>query len=94
MLTSIAAPCSSHFPPPTDALNPVVLLGARKSAPQAKKPDRQTLVLGFRVADLEGTIQELRVRGICLIGEIGEHKGQRWVEFIDPEGNHLEIKEL
>lgn len=70
------------------------LLRGGKSAPQAKRAEQQSLVMGFRVADLEVAMAELRARGVRFIGEIGEYKGQRWVEFIDPEGNRLEIKEL
>lgn len=70
------------------------LLSGGKAAPEAKGPERQSLVIGFQVADLEEAMQELAAKGVRFIGEVGEYKGNRWVEFLDLEGNRLEIKEI
>jgi predicted enzyme related to lactoylglutathione lyase len=70
------------------------LLSGGKLTPEAKGPERQSLVLGFRVADLGAAMRELSAKGVHFIGDISEYKGQRWVEFMDLEGNRLEIKEI
>ena len=64
------------------------------ASPSPKTPERQSLRVAFRVDDLDGTISELKGRGIEFIGEVGEYQGTRWINFVDPEGNRLELKEI
>jgi catechol 2,3-dioxygenase-like lactoylglutathione lyase family enzyme len=64
-----------------------------RAAPSPKTPE-QSLRIAFRVADLDAAISELTARGVRFFGEVGEYRGQRWVNFADPEGNRLELKEL
>ena len=59
-----------------------------------KTPERQSLRVAFRVDDLDGAISELRGRGVQFVGEVGEYQGTRWINFVDPEGNRLELKEV
>jgi predicted enzyme related to lactoylglutathione lyase len=70
------------------------LFSGGKAVSQPKISVQQSLVLGIRVDNLEATIAELRQRGVQFIGEVGEFEGTRWVPFVDPEGNQLEIKEI
>lgn len=70
------------------------LLAGGKASSEAKGADRQSIVPGFQVDDLEQAMQSLSAKGMRFIGEIGEYRGSRWVEFLDPEGNRLEIKEI
>lgn len=65
--------------------------GIASSVP--KTPEHQSLRVAFRVDNLDQTISELKGRGVQFIGEIGEYEGTRWISFIDPEGNRLELKE-
>lgn len=63
-----------------------------KASREPKQADRQSLILGLRVEDLDHAITELKERGVQFIGEAGEFAGSRWIHFSDPEGNRLEIK--
>lgn len=65
-----------------------------RAAPEPKSAEQQPLKIAFRVADLDAAVAELRARGVRFIGEAGEYRGQRWINFADPEGNRLELKEL
>lgn len=79
-----------------DAGNSTLLeLFSGGAASQGPKPaDRQSLILGLRVADLDQALTELQARGVRFIGEVGEYAGTRWAHFSDPEGNRLEIKQV
>lgn len=65
--------------------------GTANSTP--KKSDIQSLSIGFKVDDLDRAVEELTSKGVILVGNIAEFKGERWVQFCDPEGNMLEIKQ-
>jgi catechol 2,3-dioxygenase-like lactoylglutathione lyase family enzyme len=67
---------------------------AGQAAPSPKTPERQSLRIAFRVEDLDAAVSELTARGVRFFGEVGEYRGQRWINFADPEGNRLELKEL
>ncbi len=69
------------------------LLAGGKASTEAKGADRQSIVPGFQVDDLAQVMQALSAKGVRFVGEVGEYKGQRWVELLDPEGNRIEIKE-
>lgn len=59
-----------------------------------KPPDRQSLRVAFKVDDLAAAVAELKGRGVHFTGEVGEYAGTRWINFTDPEGNRLELKEV
>ena len=63
------------------------------ASPAPKTPGQQSLRVAFRVADLHGA-SELKGRGVQFIGKVGEYEGTRWVNFVDPEGNRLGLKEV
>jgi predicted enzyme related to lactoylglutathione lyase len=60
----------------------------------AKTPLQQSLRIALRVDDLDDAVSKLKGRGVQFTGEIGEYEGTRWINFIDPEGNRLELKEV
>jgi predicted enzyme related to lactoylglutathione lyase len=66
--------------------------GVASSSP--KMPAQQSLRVAFRVDNLNAAISELKGRGVQFLGEIGEYEGTRWISFVDPEGNRLELKEI
>jgi catechol 2,3-dioxygenase-like lactoylglutathione lyase family enzyme len=49
-------------------------------------------VVGFRVDDIEGAREELKAKGIELIGEINRGRGgSAWQHFRGPDGNLYEL---
>ncbi len=70
------------------------LFSGGKASLEPKMPNQQSIVVGFRVEDLDSSIAELKQKGVRFIGDIGEYVGTRWAHFSDPEGNQLEIKEV
>lgn len=70
------------------------------ATPKPKQADEEAGVhrLAMRVKDLDGTIAQLRERGIEIPGEPSEVKmmggRQRYVLFHDPDGHLLELIEL
>jgi predicted enzyme related to lactoylglutathione lyase len=66
--------------------------GAQSMHP--KTGEQQSLVVGFRVDDLSQTVRVLRERGVSFITELEAYKSSRWIKFVDPEGNILELKEI
>ncbi len=82
----------AHF----DAFNGAILelMGGGTASRDPKGIDRQSIVLGLRVPDLNESVAELKSRGVVFLGEPGEYAKTRWAHFSDPEGNRLEIKEV
>ena len=70
------------------------LISGGRASQEPKTPDQQSIILGLRVDDLDGVVEELKQKGVHFIDEIGEFEGTRWVRFSDPEGNQFEIKEI
>jgi predicted enzyme related to lactoylglutathione lyase len=66
--------------------------GAASSS--AKTPFEQSLRIALRVDDLDDAVSKLKSRGVQFLGEIDEYEGTRWINFIDAEGNRLELKEV
>jgi predicted enzyme related to lactoylglutathione lyase len=82
----------AHFDAGNGAL--FELMSGGKAAPQPKDPAQQPIILGLRVEDLERAVAELKQKGVNFVGDIGDYKNTRWAHFSDPEGNHLEVKEV
>lgn len=83
----------AHFDSGSGTLLELFTGGTSRPAP--KNPDRQSIVLGLRVDDLDRAVAELRERGVeFLPGESGEFEGTRWAHFTDLEGNRLEVKQV
>jgi predicted enzyme related to lactoylglutathione lyase len=83
---------TAHFDAGNGAL--FELMSGGKASHRPKDPEQQPIVVGLRVDDLEKALSELKQKGVLFIGEPGEYKGTRWVQFSDPEGNRLEIKQV
>jgi predicted enzyme related to lactoylglutathione lyase len=58
-----------------------------------KTARQQSVIVGFRVANLELAMAELSSRELLPDGEIGSHMGTRWIHYKDPEGNRFELKD-
>ena len=82
----------AHFDAGNGAMVELFDGGTAQTAP--KGPDRQSIVLGMRVDDLDVVHAELSQKGVVFLGEIGQYHETRWAHFADPEGNRLEIKEI
>jgi lactoylglutathione lyase len=72
----------------------VELIAGGVASREPKRPDRQPIVLGLRVVDLDSAIAELKQKGVTLLSDVGEYEATRWAHFSDPEGNRLEIKQV
>ena len=59
-----------------------------------KGADQQPLRVAFLVENLDAAVLELRERGVVFLGEVGKYEGTRWINFVDLEGNRLELKEI
>lgn len=70
------------------------LLEGGHATADPKGRDKQSVVIGFLVDDMDQTLAELRGRGVRFLGQPGQYKNQRWAYFCDPEGNFMEIKEI
>ena len=81
----------AHFDASNETLFELFSGGKASSAP--KTPEQQSLCIGFRVDDLNSSMEKLKAKGINFIDEIGRWRSHRWIYFSDPEGNLLEITE-
>jgi predicted enzyme related to lactoylglutathione lyase len=76
------------------------LFGGGVASPTAKEAAAQSVTLGLQVADLDGTIAELELRGVDVDDHVGRWDGEdgwpgeRWVDIRDPEGNRISIKQV
>jgi catechol-2,3-dioxygenase len=61
--------------------------GARKST------QAQSVLVGFRVEQLEPAVAALRERGLSPDKAIDSYLGTRWIYYTDPEGNRFELKD-
>ena len=66
--------------------------GQQSAAP--KTGEQQSLVVGFRVNNLPQVVQSLQGDDVTFISEIESYKKSKWIKFVDPEGNILELKEV
>lgn len=70
------------------------LMSGGQASRETKGADRQSIVFGLQVTDLDQAMVEMRARGVVFPDEPEQFKNQRWAYFSDPEGNRLEIKEI
>ena len=54
-------------------------------------PDEQERTVGFRVADVDGALAELRAAGVETDDEVSEGALQRYVHFRAPDGRLYEL---
>jgi len=82
----------AHFDAGNGAL--FELMSGGKASRQPKGPEQQSITLGLRVEDLDRAVAELKQKGVNFVDDIGKFENTRWAHFPDPEGNHLEVKEV
>lgn len=54
-------------------------------------PPSQSVMLNFRVADLDAMVRQLRDAGVVVLGEADEDAVGRFAWIADPEGNRIEL---
>ncbi len=57
------------------------------------QPSKKEFMMNFRVADLEGLLQELKEEGVTIVGKVEEYDYGKFGWILDPEGNKLELWE-
>ena len=62
-----------------------IAVGRRKSASE------QSMMIGFKVENLQESVKELISKGLSPDGDIKDLNSVEWVHFIDPEGNRFEL---
>lgn len=56
-------------------------------------PSSKPFMMNFRVADLEGLMEELKEQGVEIAGEIQTYPYGKFGWILDPEGNKIELWE-
>ena len=55
------------------------------------KPAEKSYMINFRVADLDGLLEELQKEGVEIVGEKEEYEYGKFGWIMDPEGNKIEL---
>ena len=56
-------------------------------------PSQKDYMINYRVENLVGLIEDLRAKGVEVVGEIEEYEYGKFAWIVDPEGNKLELWE-
>ena len=56
-------------------------------------PGKQSFMINYRVADLEGLLDQLRAEGVEVVGEMEVYDYGKFGWILDPEGNKIELWE-
>lgn len=67
--------------------------GGGQSERGCKTPERQSMMIGFEVADFDAALEDMRRKNLTPDGEPGGSGASRWAHFLDPEGNRFELKQ-
>jgi len=54
-------------------------------------PSEKSLMINFRVNDLDGLLEELKKDGVEIVGEKEEYEYGKFGWIMDPEGNKIEL---
>ncbi len=57
------------------------------------EPSTKDFMINYRVADLEGLVEQLKKEGVTIVDEIEASDYGKFVHIIDPEGNKVELWE-
>jgi predicted enzyme related to lactoylglutathione lyase len=57
------------------------------------EPSTKDFMINYRVADLEGLVQELKKEGVTIVDTIESYDYGKFVHIIDMEGNKVELWE-
>jgi len=56
-------------------------------------PSEEPYMVNYRVADLKALIEDLRNKGVKIVGEIEEFEYGKFAHILDPEGRKIELWE-
>jgi len=56
-------------------------------------PSEEPYMVNYRVADLKALIDDLREKGVKIVGEIEEFEYGKFAHILDPEGRKIELWE-
>ena len=56
-------------------------------------PSEEPYMVNYRVADLKALIEDLRNKGVKIVGEIEEFEYGKFAHIMDPEGRKIELWE-
>jgi predicted enzyme related to lactoylglutathione lyase len=57
------------------------------------KPSEKAFMINFRIADLRALLEELKEKGVTIVGDMEEHDYGKFGWILDPEGNKIELWE-
>jgi len=57
------------------------------------KPSKSNFMMNFRVENLDELLEELKAKGMQLVGEPESHEYGKFAWVMDPEGNKIELWE-
>ena len=57
------------------------------------EPSASPFMINYRVADLDGLLEQLRAEGVSVTDQIDEYEYGRFAWITDPEGNRIELWE-
>jgi predicted enzyme related to lactoylglutathione lyase len=57
------------------------------------KPSEESFMVNYRVADLPALLEDLRGKGVEIVGEIEEFDYGKFAHILDPEGRKIELWE-
>lgn len=56
-------------------------------------PSDSTLMINYRVADMDALVAAMRAAGVEFVGEVEQHPNGKFAWVLDPEGNKIELWE-
>jgi predicted enzyme related to lactoylglutathione lyase len=56
-------------------------------------PSEEQFMVNYRVADLKALLEDLRNKGVKIVGEIEEFEYGKFAHILDPEGRKIELWE-
>jgi predicted enzyme related to lactoylglutathione lyase len=56
-------------------------------------PSEEPFMVNYRVADLKALLEDLRNKGVKIVGEIEEFEYGKFAHILDPEGRKIELWE-
>lgn len=56
-------------------------------------PSKATFMINYRVDDLNEMLEQLKSRGVTIVGELEHHENGKFAWILDPDGNKIELWE-
>lgn len=57
------------------------------------KPSKSPFMINYRVENIEALVEQLKAQGVTILDEIATYDYGKFVHFLDPEGNKVELWE-